>query len=341
METLHYIFRLLAFSQVLFITSYIVLHERNRAGWLAALSLAGFGCYLLQPMVHLAGSANSLYLLDFIGSSIPAFLWLFARTIFVDDRRVPWRFWILWLVYMVLWASGYGLGHDWGRSGDVLFELIPQLIKLGLVVHVVIMAMEGRANDLINRRLKLRVPVAIGAGSLTSAVILVEIWAGGDTPMLVELFGSVSMFFITQIAGLYLFSLRSELSLGAVAAQQEQQETVEETDIIPVIEQLMQEQRFYAVHGVTLGDLATKVARPEYRLRTVINHQMGYRNFNQFLNHYRIAEANERLLSERSLPILTIALDVGFKSLSSFNQSFKAVNGCTPTEFRAKSLTDS
>ena len=65
------------------------------------------------------------------------------------------------------------------------------------------------------------------------------------------------------------------------------------------------------------------------------------RNFNQFVNRYRIEEAGERLLSEARTPVLTIALDVGFRSISSFNTAFQAQFGVSPTQYRAQALSNS
>ncbi len=48
----------------------------------------------------------------------------------------------------------------------------------------------------------------------------------------------------------------------------------------------------------------------ESRLRKTINHEMGFRNFNQFLNHYRLAEASKRL-KESEAPVSTIAFRGG------------------------------
>jgi AraC-like DNA-binding protein len=88
--------------------------------------------------------------------------------------------------------------------------------------------------------------------------------------------------------------------------------------------------------GLTIGQLAKELDIQEYKLRQMINSQLGYRNFSDFLNSYRIKETAERLRDEtnKHLPILTIALDVGFRSLSSFNKAFKATFGQTPTEYR-------
>jgi AraC-like DNA-binding protein len=36
----------------------------------------------------------------------------------------------------------------------------------------------------------------------------------------------------------------------------------------------------------------------------------------------------------RHLPVLSIALDNGYRSLSPFNKAFKEIKGMTPTEYR-------
>jgi len=91
----------------------------------------------------------------------------------------------------------------------------------------------------------------------------------------------------------------------------------------PVVDQLltsMKEQRLYADHDLRVASLAEKIGIPEYQLRKKIN-------FNQFVNRYRIEEAGERLLIETRTPVLTIALDVGFRSISSFNTAFQTYFG--------------
>ena len=105
----------------------------------------------------------------------------------------------------------------------------------------------------------------------------------------------------------------------------------------------MGEGRGYAQEGLSLASLAEQLGTPEYRLRRVINQGLGHRNFNAYVNGLRLAEAKRRLAdpAERALPVLTIALDVGFGSIGPFNRAFKADTGLTPTEFRQKSLAES
>jgi AraC-like DNA-binding protein len=106
------------------------------------------------------------------------------------------------------------------------------------------------------------------------------------------------------------------------------------------LEQMMSVERAYRQEGLTIAALAGKLELPEYRLRQLINEGLGYRNFNAFLNHYRLEDAKAALSdpSQREVPILTIAMDAGFQSIGPFNRAFKADTGATPTEFRRTAL---
>ena len=336
LPTIHMVFRLMALSQVLLLVSYLLVYERHRTGGLMALTAASFCCYLVMPFVW--NTPFSSTFLDFFASSIPALVWLLARLFFVDSKSIPVWFWVFWMGYMVLWLPDFRNVHAWGTAGEVLFGLLPQLIKLGFVAHAILMALMGRRNDLVSQRLKLRVPIAVGAGVLTSIVILVEIWAGGRTLPVIDAGGSAIFFIVCLTSNLYLFTMRGEFATmfsSSVSTRTPDEIKAEDnTGVVQEIEKRVVEERFCANHGATIGDLSSLVGIPEYKLRLMINQGLGYRNFNQFLNHYRISEASDRLVTEWTVPILTIALDVGFKSLSSFNKFFRETHGCTPTEYR-------
>jgi AraC-like DNA-binding protein len=109
------------------------------------------------------------------------------------------------------------------------------------------------------------------------------------------------------------------------------------------LDRLMTVERIYRQEGLTIAVLAARLDVPEYRLRQAINEGLGYRNFNAFLNRYRIDEAKAALAdpSQREVPVLTIAIDAGFQSIGPFNRAFKAATGLTPTEFRRDALARS
>jgi AraC-like DNA-binding protein len=102
----------------------------------------------------------------------------------------------------------------------------------------------------------------------------------------------------------------------------------------------LNEEKVYHTHGLSIGALAKRLAMPEYRLRALINKRLGYRNFNALLHEYRLRDACARLAdpSQAHLPILTIALDVGYQSIAPFNQAFRDAMGCTPSEYRRSKI---
>lgn len=98
--------------------------------------------------------------------------------------------------------------------------------------------------------------------------------------------------------------------------------------------QRVMDEGFYRKEKMTLSKLAEEIDLPEYKTRALINETLGYRNFNDYINQLRIAEAGARLLAEPETPIHNIALDVGYRTLSSFNRAFKEILQQTPTGYR-------
>lgn len=127
------------------------------------------------------------------------------------------------------------------------------------------------------------------------------------------------------------------------AAEPAPQPDPAELRLAGTLERLMAEERVYRSEVLSVASLAARLAVPEYRLRRLINRRLGYRNFNAYVNAFRLDEARAALAdpARRSLPVLTIALDAGFQSIGPFNRAFKAATGRTPSEFRREKLADS
>ena len=105
------------------------------------------------------------------------------------------------------------------------------------------------------------------------------------------------------------------------------------------LQHAMAVERIYRSEDLSIASLAARLCVPEYRLRRLINQRLGHRNFNTFVNGFRLAEAMAALAdpSKRELPVLT----AGFQSIGPFNRAFKAATGLTPTEFRKQKLAES
>lgn len=258
---------------------------------------------------------------------------------------MPWQFYVVVVIYLLLIMVPVDTRVALAIQGDnqqLIFFFVPQFLKLGLVLHVIVLALSDRRQDLVQQRLQMRIPFASAFAIVISAVIATEIGFSDQVPAYVELFGAVSFFFLTLAGTLLCMRFKAELAELADssfidAPNPPSEASANDKPMIANIQQLMDEQRFYANYDVTLDVMAQALNLPTHKLRPIINQQMGFKNFNQFLNSFRVAEASERLLSERNLPILSIALDCGFKSLSVFNKAFKATHEVTPSEFRQRS----
>ncbi|MEM6343830.1 MAG: AraC family transcriptional regulator [Bacteroidota bacterium] len=97
----------------------------------------------------------------------------------------------------------------------------------------------------------------------------------------------------------------------------------------------MKEQAPYRSQTLTLNELADGLKINSKYLSQVINELHGL-NFMDFINGYRIREAQDMLVSPRfqHYTIMAIANEVGFRSRSAFYSAFKKVAGQTPTEFK-------
>ena len=102
---------------------------------------------------------------------------------------------------------------------------------------------------------------------------------------------------------------------------------------------LMEEAKLYLQSELTLQDLAEKLEIPPYQVTQAINDGLG-KNFYDLVNGYRVEEA-KRLLSDpasRNSKVLTIGMDAGFNSKTTFNTVFKKFTGLTPSEFKEQQV---
>lgn len=99
----------------------------------------------------------------------------------------------------------------------------------------------------------------------------------------------------------------------------------------------MEREKPYRNIDLTLRDLATALETYPHYVTQVLN-TISNQNFYDFINTYRIEEAQTRLLDPqfKKMTVLAIAYDCGFNSKSTFNRIFKQKTGFTPSEYRKK-----
>lgn len=363
MSWIHSASSFLAISQLLFLAClYLVYFPGKRlAHLIAAFSICAVA-YILsrQPAMQAVPVLDEV--LGLMAICAPALLWLVGRSLFEDDQLIHPLVWVLIVSYISLRMIGQYLFEGSAVVGSprfIFLFFVPQLITLAMVAHVVVMACKGRESDLVELRRQLRMPFAIGMGSIVGLIIGAGFFGGGsqqtdslyfflifllilfinlgmfqihkDTPQLIHMPGDQPAPSLIGMATDKNESLPEELGSGTVSISKQDQLLIDR------VLKAMQKERLYAESGLTIGDLAVRVSVQEYRLRKLINQSLHYRNFNQFLNQYRIEEAARRLLDpdEQHIPISSIALDVGYASLSSFNKAFKDTHQVTPSVYRS------
>ncbi len=123
-----------------------------------------------------------------------------------------------------------------------------------------------------------------------------------------------------------------------VAKQKYERTSLNDVDLGKVkkeLEHLMVEKKYYQDDEIYLDDIANELMINKNQLSRVLN-EIYNKNFYQFINSYRIAEAKELILNYPKRTILDIAYEVGFKSKSAFYKNFFEQTNQTPQEFRKK-----
>jgi len=99
--------------------------------------------------------------------------------------------------------------------------------------------------------------------------------------------------------------------------------------------ELMGVKRIYLNPLLKVDDVAANMSIPEKALSSLLNQHVG-KNFNDFVNEYRVEEVKIRLAdpSNHNFTISAIAFDCGFNSLATFQRVFKQFTGITPSKFQ-------
>ncbi|PJG53572.1 AraC family transcriptional regulator [Bradyrhizobium forestalis] len=286
-------------------------------------------------------------------SAQPAVFWLWARAAFDDDFALRRWHGVLWLGIV---AFGFALTLGWaywpalaGVGGRGL-----ALVNLVLALAAAVQTVKTWRADLVARRRRLRLAmlainvglVAVVAGAGFAAIPVAVPGGPGSLPT------ALALFVVAMIAGLGSFATQPAVPVNSATAAIASSDAraadrapagrvIVDPMLLRRLDHLMTVERTYRQEGLAIGALAARLDVPEHRLRQAINEGLGYRNFNAFLNHYRIGDAKLALsdATQREVPVLTIAMDAGFQSIGPFNRAFKAETGVTPTEFRREALS--
>ncbi|WNC71101.1 helix-turn-helix domain-containing protein [Thalassotalea psychrophila] len=333
-------FALFAFAQI--VMAFMLLLPKAKDNeqvklYCALMLVAGF--YLLPSIFFSIEPYNVIWWVTFFASNLlPGIFFLVGLSVFSDHHIIKakhYGFAVTPAVILFIAKLLQIFGINQADLFIIVLINIALLVDIGLVCFALLFAIKCWRNDLVKERRIIRGAVI----SVTATYIILVIILGQVLQINWPWLNTFEMLMLAAlISGLnfYLFTPKLTSLFEPPKSNQIEETPVEFKNELVKLKSVMTEECLYRQEGITISKLASHVAIQEYKLRTIINGALGYRNFNDFLNHYRITEVSEKLISEtyKSTPILTLALDSGFRSLSSFNKAFKMTHNATPTEFR-------
>lgn len=276
------------------------------------------------------------------------FVWWFGLSLFEDDfklRRLHWGGLALYLAVGLPSRINYLLGNEPLWIG---FDVLIRIVSAAIILHLFWTALSGMRDDLIEARRRTRLWFTVANAVAATLIVMGEVVYSLQTgdrsdPAWLSTSRSGIALPVILFGAWWFLRLRVEfLVFETIRAPEIQAPSIDPKDQATHsrLVATMEDDKLYREHGLGIGDLAAKLNMPEHQLRALINKGLGYRNFAAFLNRYRLSEAKAALADpeQARTPILTIAMDVGYASLATFNRAFKSEESMTPSQYRADAL---
>ncbi len=306
------------------------------------LTIAG---YVVMDTAIIQNNPALHYSLMVLPILAPIAFWLFSKWVF--DDHFHWKngwlglFVVVAAFYYFIFFQNKSHFFDPSQTLKILLGMATQILSLTFILLGILEAVRSRDGDLVESRLQFRNIFIWTTAVLMAMTALVEISLAGAAPPM-----SLAVLQKMGITVLVLYFTANRLLLkrqilpenDEIGLPQFPSETFKvaefDSNLLENLRNLMEKQQIWRNEGLTIRALAEKMDVKEYRLRQAINQHLGYRNFNDYLNGFRIREACTLLIAQRELTVLEIAYQVGFASLAPFNKAFRDQTGMAPTEWR-------
>ncbi len=314
-------------------------HRHDPSARASLVLLLGSLAHMVAPLVvERSGPEALVHVLAIVSCTVPFAFWLLAKVHFDDEPRLrPVHGALLAALVATRYAGWlFTTGRiAAGEGGRVFWGVMPRLVGVAFVVHALIRVYVGTRSDLVLTRLRLRYGVLGVVGTYVLIELLAEaIVAGRPIRGADDLHAYAGGLLL---AGVSFAVLRCHPEILRPARVPAEAAPALDPALVDRLCELIEAERIFQQEGLTVAGLALRLGVPEQRVRHLVNSQLGFKNFNAFLHHYRVREAQRALgdPARRHRSVSEIAFEVGYASLGPFNRAFKELTGVTPTEFRA------
>lgn len=215
-----------------------------------------------------------------------------------------------------------------------------------VMLHLIYVAITGRKDDMIESRRTFRLYFIAVLIFAVLVIVIGERLFIQSYPENFSIFRAIVILPVIVLGYFWLGKVHPEVvAFEPVSKLAPKQAEIDPRDrlLSEQLTQLIHGEKFYTEPGLTIRMLAEKLGAPEHRLRVLINQGLGYRNFSAYLNSHRIRAVQAAMAEPENsrMPILTMAMDVGFNSLAPFNRAFRSETAMTPTAYRKALLSNS
>lgn len=334
---------------VLMMSQVLINYHRFLQAWTFVALLIGVAAFLLLPI---AAKAHSWWLV-IIQTTIPAIFWLNCQLAFKDSIKLRDETLLIALfAFYTVFGPALYFSFDLYSARTWLLDY-PQISEYLVILFGFITIVQNWSSDLVETRRMMRGWTMVIIGAAIMFIVAGLQFDLGDRIYLIWTANVTILMTATMLLRARTEQLSEPVEVGGVqelensgnlenleSSQLQSKSLNTEIDVVdPHLEKLqrLMSAGYYHNDGLTIAKLAKDIDLPEYRTRQLINRKLGYKNFNDYIHQLRIAEAAQLLLEDLDVPILNISLDVGYRTLSSFNRAFKDIQGMSPTEFRLQS----
>lgn len=358
------------FAMALIAIQYLCLLPTNKnAQLLAVLCLAAvchvvlgrcqYGYWISEPyQIALSPIAESI--LNVLRNTAPGVFMLLSHSMLRDGKRLPKTLLVLFVVQLLLEEPIHFVVGQSFPAERLISEVLPTLLQSVFLGWAIFWIVAEWPSDLIQARRGVRFLFLLIVGvNMLLAGLLQRVFVPPSEianyfvhMVLIGIYTLVVCAVLVRTLSrdsAHLMQVRAdnvETAKGEPASRDRPSTPAsaagapESARLVDGLSRLLDVDRVYRRPRLSIRSLADELGLPEYRLRKLIHEELGFRNFNAFLHHYRLREAREMLSDPDQVrtPILTIALTVGYQSINTFNRAFRENFGETPSTFRTRSL---
>lgn len=260
--------------------------------------------------------------------------WWFCRSLFEDDFRLG----RLELGVAAIWVGVFLTNIFWAGAPINLSWVLVGL-GLGLVFHVSWGLLSDRSGDLVRGRRQARLVFAAVPTAFLLLDLVVDIGFGFSwKPLWFTLWQNGALMVLAGVMAYWLLGLEGNLFAGARMPKPvfAPDKTAQDDELRARLLAMMEDAKPYLEPALKFEDFAKQLGVNQVKLRVLINQELGYRHFRNFLNAWRIKAAKQMLIDPARAgdKIIAIAFDAGFASLASFNRAFQVHQNQSPSAYR-------